>query len=214
MAFDRYFEHKPTPGEQLLLLETERITALVHEWLANVEMEREPFHVLETEQQHIERIGPLQIRLKVDRIDQLDNGGRIVVDYKTGSNLHPEDFLSQPLIEPQLPIYAVADPDFQADGIVFAKLRRGECRFLGVVKEKGLLGKVREFAAYPQSTELEITTWAELLVFWRQQIDQLAADFVAGDAVVHPYDPLKSCQYCDLIGICRISESVTTHHDC
>ncbi len=211
LAFETYFAHKPAPTGQLMLLEAERITALVQEWLVNVEMEREPFHVLETEQQHIEKIGPLQIRLQVDRIDQIENGDHIVVDYKTGSNLHPEDFLSQPLIEPQLPIYAVADPDVQVDGVVFAKLRRGECRFLGVVKEKGLLGKVREFTAYRRSIELGITTWEELLVFWRQQIDQLAADFVAGDAVVQPYDSLKSCQYCDLAGVCRVSESITAY---
>ncbi|MDX2495806.1 MAG: hypothetical protein QNK27_12655, partial [Desulfuromusa sp.] len=111
------------------------------------------------------------------------------------------------LIEPQLPIYAVADPEFKADGIVFAKLHRGECRFVGVVREKGLLGKVRELLAYPQSLELGISDWAELLVFWRQQIDQLAENFVEGEAVILPYDLTKSCQYCDLSGICRIQEA-------
>ncbi|MEA3363259.1 MAG: PD-(D/E)XK nuclease family protein [Thermodesulfobacteriota bacterium] len=209
-AFTAYFEHKSAPAEQLLQLEAERVVTLVQEWLVKIEMERDPFHVLETEQQHIEKIGPLQIRLKVDRIDQLEGGERIVIDYKTGVDLHAEDFLSQPLIEPQLPIYAVADPAFKADGIVFAKLRRGECRFVGVVREKGLLGKVRELTAYPQSLELGLSDWDELLIFWRQQIDQLAENFVAGEAVVQPYDLIKSCQYCDLSGICRIQEATMT----
>jgi len=209
LAFSRYFEHKSAPSEQLLQLEAERLNTLVQEWLVGVEMERDFFQVLETEQQHVEKLGPLQIRLKVDRIDQLADGSRIVIDYKTGVDLHAEDFLSKPLIEPQLPIYAVADADFKADGVVFAKLRRGECKFLGVVKEKGLLGKVRELVAYPQSLQLGITDWADLLVFWRQQLEQLAEDFVAGDAAVHPYDLKKSCQYCDLSGICRIQECST-----
>jgi len=52
-----------------------------------------------------------------------------------------------------------------------------------------------------------MSDWAELLVFWRQQIDQLAEDFVAGEAVVQPYDLTKSCQYCDLSGICRIQDA-------
>ena len=209
VAFARYFEHKSAPSEQLLQLEAERLITLVQEWLVTVEMERDFFQVLETEQQHVEKLGPLQIRLKVDRIDQLADGSRIVIDYKTGVDLHAEDFLSKPLIEPQLPIYAVADADFKADGVVFAKLRRGECKFIGVVKEKGLLGKVRELAAYPQSLQLGITDWDDLLVFWRQQLEQLAEDFVAGEAAVHPYDLKKSCQYCDLSGICRIQECST-----
>ena len=93
-----------------------------------------------------------------------------------------------------------------ADGIAFAKVRRGECRLLGVVKEKGLLGRVRELSSYSQAEDLGITAWDELLVFWRQQLKQLADDFVAGEAAVKPYDLGKSCQYCDLSGICRVQE--------
>ncbi len=205
-AVDNYFKNKTSPTEQLLLLETERITILVQEWLEKVEMKRDLFQVLETEQQHVEKVGSLQIRLQVDRIDQLEGGSRIVIDYKTGINLHAEEFLSQPLIEPQLPIYAVADSDSEPDGVVFAQVRRGDCRFLGVVKEKGLLGRVRELSSYSQAEELEITSWGDLLVFWRRQLDQLADDFVAGEAAVNPYDLVKSCQYCDLSSICRVQE--------
>ena len=208
-ALEKYFEKRSAPSGQLLQLEAERLEILVQDWLENVEIKRNFFQVIETEQQFVEKIGPLQIRLQVDRIDQLENGYRIVIDYKTGSNLHAEDFLSQPLIEPQLPVYAVAEPGCEADGVVFAQVRRGACRFLGVVREKGLLGRVRELSAYSQSEELGITAWSELLVFWRQQIQKLAEDFVAGEAAVQPYDLVKSCQYCDLFGVCRIQERIT-----
>ncbi len=205
-ALDSYFARRAAPSEQLLQLESERLVILVQEWLEDVEIKRDYFQVLETEQQHVETIGALKISMQVDRIDQLKEGQRIVIDYKTGTDLHAEEFFSQLLIEPQLPIYAVADSEAAADGIAFAKVRRGECRFLGVVKEKGLLGRVGELSSYAQAEESGITSWDQLLVFWRQQLNQLAEDFVAGEASVKPYDRKKSCQYCDLTGICRVQE--------
>ena len=207
-SLDAFYQQRPRPSELMLALEKERISGLVEEWLQTVEMERAPFKVVATEAPHTEQLGPLQISLKVDRIDELESGFRVVVDYKTGSQLRADDLISEPLIEPQLPIYAVAQEQSQADGVVFAQVRKGSCRLLGIVRESGLLGRVGDIAANKCCQDAGITDWGQLLIFWQRQIHQLASDFVAGKAAVQPFDPAVSCLYCDLKGLCRIQDSL------
>lgn len=203
-AIDSYYSTHAAPSAQLLQLEAERMIILVSEWL-DKEAQRTPFRVAETEQLHVEQIGSLQVRLKVDRIDELEGGRRVVIDYKTGNDINPKDFFTQPLIEPQLPVYAVADS--KTDGIAFARVRRGECRFAGIARENGLLPGVKEFSNYLPAQDLGIGTWNELITFWQGELTRLATEFAAGEAVVNPYDRKKSCEYCDLTGLCRNTEA-------
>lgn len=209
-SVENYFVDRTRPSAQLLLLEKQRIEILLSDWLNCVERKRDPFEVAEMEQEHIEQFGPLQIKTKIDRIDRLADGSRVVIDYKTGSKLKADDLLSEPLLEPQLPIYAVAEKGAEADGVVFAQVRRSDCRLLGVVKEKGLLGRVKALNVYPQAEQRNLDSWSALLSDWRRQLDMLASDFVAGKAAVRPFDLKRSCQYCDLPGLCRINEAVFT----
>ncbi len=207
-ALDQFYKDRPRPSSLMETLERERIKQLIDEWLQGVEVQRTPFCVVATEATHTEQLGPLQIRLKVDRIDELEDGQRIIIDYKTGGQLRADDLVSDPLIEPQLPIYAVAQGDQPAAGIVFAQIRKSSCRLLGIVRDKGLLGKVGDITANKCCQEAGIIDWSQLLAFWQRQIRQLADDFVAGEASVRPFDPALSCQYCDLAGLCRIQESL------
>ena len=206
-ALKEYFLNRAGIDDLLLKLETERIEKLILEWLTQVECERDDFEVVATEQQLDSRIAELQVRIKVDRMDQLGDGSRIIIDYKTGTDFKADDFLSSPLIEPQLPFYAIADAQSHADGVAFAQVRKGGCRFIGIVREKGLLGKVKDLSGFPQADELDIHDWAGLLVVWKQEIHQLAEDFVSGKADVSPYDTERSCRFCDLSGICRIQDA-------
>ncbi len=204
-AIAEYFADGSLLAASLLQIEQERLVNLVCEWL-ECEEQRDDFVVLESEMEHVESLGPLKIRMKVDRIDQLADGQRVVIDYKTGSGIDARDFLSEPLIEPQLPIYAVADSENPADGVAFARVRQGECSFVGFMRNEAALGKVNDYAAYAGKHDLANPDWDQLLAFWKEQIAGLAGDFVAGRALVAPFDPKRSCNYCDLAGICRIQE--------
>ena len=47
--------------------------------------------------------------------------------------------------------------------------------------------------------------WHESRDAWPQIFEQLASDFLAGEAQVNPIDE-STCQYCDLHSMCRVSQ--------
>ncbi|NOY14085.1 MAG: hypothetical protein GXP51_10585 [Deltaproteobacteria bacterium] len=205
-ALQDHFAEQVPPPPRLQEIESVRLQALVDEWLSEVEEGRTPFAVVETEQEHFEQIGPLRIRTVIDRIDQLADGSRVVLDYKTG-RVRVDSLLAERLLEPQLPIYAITDSEADADGVAFAQVRRGACKLTGISREAGLLPKVPGVAQSKPATELGLTDWAQVVDYWRQQLEQLAGDFVAGQASVDPVDTETACRFCDLKGLCRITEA-------
>lgn len=200
------FHGQAKPPQALLELEQDRLRGLVEEWLTSVEEGRVPFSVMELEQEHFEQIGPLRIRTIIDRIDRLQDGSRVILDYKTGI-VKSDGLIGERLLEPQLPIYAVGDTDAEADGVAFAQVRRGECKMIGVTREEGLLSKVQGAAESKALQELGLDDWPQLLAYWREQLEALADEFVSGEASVKPVSFEKACQFCDLSGLCRIAEA-------
>ncbi|SHI72728.1 probable DNA repair protein [Malonomonas rubra DSM 5091] len=205
-ALAEYFARQAAPPAALLDIEKSRLLGLLKEWIAAVEFKRLPFTVTEMEQEHFEQIGPLQIKTIVDRVDQLVDGRKVIIDYKTGW-VKSDSLLAERLLEPQLPIYATADRQSRADAVAFAQVRRGDCKLVGVAGEGDMLPKVSGVADSKQAQQLEIEDWSQLLVHWRTQLEQLATDYVAGEATVSPVDVETACAFCDLRGLCRIGEA-------
>jgi len=54
----------------------------------------------------------------------------------------------------------------------------------------------------------EAASWNEVLAGWRQAIERLAQDFMAGEAGVSPKQYPQTCTYCELKPLCRIGESL------
>ncbi len=205
-ALNDYFAEQGVPSARLLQIEQQRLQGLIAEWLLEVEVERAAFCVVETEQEHYEQIGPLKIRTFIDRIDQLEDGSQVILDYKTGQ-VRLDSLLAERLLEPQLPIYAIASDETEADGVAFAQLRRGGCKLTGIARVAKLLPKVPGVDKCKQAQELELNDWSQVLAHWRRQLEQLASDFVAGQAAVDPVDVEIACRFCDLNGLCRIAEA-------
>lgn len=183
-------------------LEKQRLHTLLTEWLA-LEKQRPPFHVLTHEKSVSLPLAALTIAARIDRIDTLDNGDKIIIDYKTGKQHKPAGWFHERPDDPQLPLYTLVDPT-QTKALTFAKLIAGQCEFSGVsdtnIDIKGIyaLDKLRQ--------ENKQATWDDQLAAWQSQFIALASQYANGDARVEPKHPQQSCEHCELPSFCRINE--------
>jgi probable DNA repair protein len=182
-------------------LEQQRLEGLVQRWLA-LERERAPFVVRARETRVPLSLGGLRVEVVADRVDEIDDGGLVILDYKTGKAKTADWYGARPA-EPQLPLYAIAAPGTVA-ALTFARLRADACDFRGLARDSGLLPAVETLAADKHAGAFG--SWEALLNSWRETLAALAADFRAGAAAVDPRDGRTTCEQCDLEPLCRVHE--------
>lgn len=182
-------------GAAFTELERTRLQRLL---LALLELERRraPFEAVAREEPRTLRLSALRLQARVDRIDALDDGRRVILDYKTGKAGTGEWDGDRP-DSPQLPLYAVTDTGELA-ALAFVVPRAEEIAFKGLGAEPGLLPGVPAVER-PQE-------WGARLAQWRGVLETLAAQFVAGHAPVAPKHYPSTCEYCALGALCRVKE--------
>jgi probable DNA repair protein len=178
--------------KKLRAIEQDRLVALVEGWL-DVDRELPPGRLSEVEMDLTHRVGDHAIRLRIDRLDTLDDGRLAVVDYKTGARLPHADWGEARPREPQLPLYAAALGAERIAALAFGKVHVEGCGYSGLATEAGLLPGLKA----TEGAEARIIAAAEAA-------EALLVDHVAGNASVEPTD--KACDYCGLEALCRINE--------
>ena len=196
---------EPLPP-RLRQLEGERLRALLAVWL-EVEAQRAPFRVLGCEERYPLDIEGLPVRVVIDRIDELEDGRLVVIDYKSGRKVSADSWAEARLSEPQLPIYAaLAFPDRAVAAVVLARVTRDEPGFLGVAESDGLLPDVKALEAQRKRyAEDEFPDWQALRRLWAERITELAREVRDGVAAVVFADE-KSIEYCDARPLLRVAE--------
>jgi ATP-dependent helicase/nuclease subunit B len=174
--------------------EQERLERILLDWL-QVERSRKQAFTVETVEQetHFEAPG-LRLRLRVDRIDRLENGNVLLIDYKSGQQSRNKLKGARPK-EPQLLVYAASSAD-QVDGIFFAEMKPNAVRAVGLSREKQFESK---------SVDIKKHEWNSFLEESRAEVYRLADQFVNGYAVVNPLADV--CGYCASKPLCRVNEA-------
>jgi len=187
-------------------IEAECLDRALRRWL-DLERGREPFSVAARETSVELIFDRLRLSGKIDRIDELEEGGAIVLDYKTSDARHGKWAPQARLADVQLPAYATSLQP-RPVAIAFARLRPDCMGFDGLSKiEAGIPGLRVIGQIKGQSKFRDIESWPSLVEDWRDQLEALAAEFRTGRAEVHPRDQ-QVCKYCHLHALCRIHERV------
>ncbi len=183
-------------GMHCIDLEERRLAQLLLQWL-DVERARDPFTVIAREQAGEVRLGGLALSLRVDRVDELADGSRVVIDYKSGRSAL-SSWLGERPAQPQLPLYGLST---EATAVAFAQVRARDCRMLGLGEVSGIPGVQADIGKAISRYSAE-EDWQGLRSEWERNLTRLAEEFLAGDIRV---DPLPAaCTYCGIQPLCRI----------
>ena len=185
------------PGVRWRERELIRLQNLLRKWL-ELECLRADFMVEALEDGAATvRYAELDFNVRVDRVDRLAAGGRVVLDYKTGTPF--ADWRGDRPDNPQLPVYGL----LYRQGLVavaYGRVNAAECLF---VPESALDG------IFPNkdATRWEsLGSFEELLAVWEQRIERIARDFAGGVARVDPTP--SACRTCRLHGLCRVPSAL------
>jgi ATP-dependent helicase/nuclease subunit B len=196
--------------ERLASLEIESAVRQVMALLA-IERQRPPFKVRFAETSERYSIGGLEITLRPDRIDELADGGELLIDYKLGDAHRPSDWLDRvpgrPR-SPQLPLYGLAHGE-RLRALAFVVLAAGKVEYRGWSDGANVAPGVDAYP--PRGVKVDLgdpMDWQALQHQWRFALTRLAEQFVAGEAAV---DPLRNaCDTCHLSMLCRVHELGTS----
>ncbi len=174
-------------------LELERLEKILFDWLT-LESERPGFKIAFQEHEINTTIGPIPITFRIDRIDELQDGTWLIIDYKTGKNNKIKNWFGERPDEPQLPLYCLVSGENIA-GIAFGKIHPDEMTLEGISRDNMNIKSIKT-----------ISEWKNQLHEWKVTLEKLGDDFLNGIAHVDPKEINTTCNHCHLHTFCRIHE--------
>jgi len=173
-------------------VERNRLLELVNQFILS-EKQRDEFRILSTEQESRVDITGLAFNVRLDRIDEMENGDQIIFDYKIGKT-SVSNWCGDIIKEPQLPIYTLSN---KTQGICFIELASDKISYKGLSRDKDSLPK-------QSNKKTACAAWDEQLEIWQQKLNKTSLNFQQGQAQVLPSK--NACEYCEYDSLCRIEK--------
>ena len=169
----------------IIQIEAVRLAQLCCAFIKTYDLTRTDFMVLYLEKKFTVKLKELLIKIKIDRVDQVDQLSNLfIIDYKTGKSLINNNWQDPRIDDPQLLIYSLCLPNIQE--LILAAI-----------------------TANPKF--ITLSNWQEFKTIWYENLYKLAKDFQNGIAVVAPKYGATTCRQCDLKYMCRVFESLNNY---
>jgi len=178
-AFRRYQRNADPVLNKLLLLEQRRVYGLIRS-LVDVDKDREEFDIAEVEGSLDATIEGVRLGLRFDRIDRLESGELLILDYKTGAR---KIFLARDGTPKELQL------------VVYACALKGAIGGLALVNVDSRHISI-EGAGRTLTPDLN---WDETLEQWKAQVAVVAKRFQLGDVRVNGIQSIKASRPLSLL---------------
>jgi probable DNA repair protein len=176
-TLDRLFGRTRGYLSALYELESDQLQRVLRALLRD-EQRRAPFRVRSVEQRATVAVGPLMLNIRTDRVDELADGTIAIIDYKTNERATSAEWFGTRLRDAQVPLYATQSDDVVGAAVV-TRLGLPETRYSGLWSGTAFPGRPSKYAHPHASAQIDI---------WRAQLEQLAAEFAAGDTRIFVAD--------------------------
>jgi probable DNA repair protein len=200
----------PAYGPALRALEIERARKVLDDWLA-LERQRRPFRVLGREDEQHWSHEALDLSLRLDRVDELEDGSRMIIDYKSGAGrLDPKSSWTRGRpVDLQLPLYAavVGEEGARVTALALVRLHARQVEAKGLSDGDVGLAGLSGLQDWPECAGL---SWTDLLQRWRAAVEQLAGEYAAGIAR-NEFVRRDDMKYCDVLPFLRLEEEESGH---
>jgi len=186
-ALGEIFGDARRPLRALFALEAERLETALARFIA-LEHSRAPFRAAAVEQKVSIEIAGFELHVRIDRIDELGDGGLAILDYKTSERGTPNDWLRDRPRDVQVPLYAS-----------HAAARVSAAAIASVTADAKYRGYWPDGAFPNRPARLGEYDWPAQLARWRTQIEMLVREHASGDTrlfvddleeAAGPYAPL------------------------
>jgi len=185
----------------LRMITQQRLQQYITKW--HSQQINHPLAIVSCEQSHIVKLAEHHFRVRVDRIDAINENEWIIIDYKTGA-VQWQHWFDQPPQQTQMPLYSLLADNIV--GIGYAQLHAETPRWLGVIAAHidQLPEQWKKPELWPDASSQD---WLSQKTQWRKQLEQLLQAFKQPTATPKPARRNQSpCEYCQLHHVCRIHD--------